>query len=466
MAVRKSRAGSPGADHSNAEAKLQARKRVRNMLLETLENRHLMAVGPQLIGIQPNNSDLLLNGAVRTEAPRELVFRFDDAQVISASTLDGIRITRSGGDGTFGLPSASSDFGSSGDVDIQLTSRDPLKNLTVQVTRADLGFNALPTFSVAGSVVSIRLNSNAGTPTTAQQLVDAINLSPVLLPVMGAKINGGLASTALGSRNLTGFAAINLSQSNDVVIRPGAALVGASPNENEVTLRFSEALPDDNYRIEIFGYDDPIKGVVGLRGSGQLFTPSVAGSRQDTIDFRLDLGPQIRGVVPQPVIRLANGTLQQQRRQIVVYFGDDKLFVGKDSLGRPLPGSVENPNFYQLYYTSDTVRNTDDQLFTPRTVKYNASANTATLEFDRDINDLAGTAAAPSSFRLRIGNNEATPTAPIRSEAAATAIFDPGTSGLVKIRFTAKQVGESGNGIQVVFRNSGSGTPVVTSSGQ
>ncbi len=466
MAVRKSRAGSPGADHSNAEAKLQARKRVRNMLLETLENRHLMAVGPQLIGIQPNNSDLLLNGAVRTEAPRELVFRFDDAQVINANTLDGIRITRSGGDGTFGLPSASSDFGSSGDVDIQLTSRDPLKNLTVQVTRADLGVNALPTFSVAGTVVSIRLNSNAGTPTTAQQLVDAINVSPVLLPVMGAKINGGLASTALGSRNLTGFAAINLSQSNDVVIRPGAALVGASPNENEVTLRFSEALPDDNYRIEIFGYDDPIKGVVGLRGSGQLFTPSVAGSRQDTVDFRLDLGPQIRGVVPQPVIRLANGTLQQQRRQIVVYFGDDKLFVGKDSLGRPLPGSVENPNFYQLYYTSDTVRNTDDLLFTPQTVKYHASANTATLEFDRDINELAGTAAAPSSFRLRIGNNEATPTAPIRSEAAATAIFDPGTSGLVKIRFTAKQVGESGNGIQVVFRNSGSGTPVVTSSGQ
>jgi hypothetical protein len=140
MAVRKSRAGSPGTENSNVKAKSQARKRVRGMLLETLENRHLMAVGPQLIGIQPNNSDLLLNGAVRTEAPRELVFRFDDAQIIDAATLDGIRLTRSGGDGTFGLPSASSDFGSSGAVDIQLTSRDPLKSLTVQVTRGDLGW--------------------------------------------------------------------------------------------------------------------------------------------------------------------------------------------------------------------------------------------------------------------------------------------------------------------------------------
>ncbi len=43
-----------------------ARKLMRQMLLESLEHRHLMAVGPQLIGIQPNNSDLLVDGAVRS----------------------------------------------------------------------------------------------------------------------------------------------------------------------------------------------------------------------------------------------------------------------------------------------------------------------------------------------------------------------------------------------------------------
>ncbi len=34
---------------------------------------------------------------------------------------------------------------------------------------------------------------------------------------------------------------------------PGAIQVGAAPNENEVTYRFSEDLPDDLYRIEVFG---------------------------------------------------------------------------------------------------------------------------------------------------------------------------------------------------------------------
>ncbi len=38
---------------------------------------------------------------------------------------------------------------------------------------------------------------------------------------------------------------------NDVAITPAFAGVGTAPNE--VTLRFSEALPDDHYRIQILG---------------------------------------------------------------------------------------------------------------------------------------------------------------------------------------------------------------------
>lgn len=52
------------------------------------------------------------------------------------------------------------------------------------------------------------------------------------------------------------------------MIQPGAALVGASPNENEVTLRFADTLTDDAYRIEIFGFDDPARGIRGLRNVG------------------------------------------------------------------------------------------------------------------------------------------------------------------------------------------------------
>lgn len=449
-----------------------ARKRMRQMLLETLEQRQLMAVGPQLIGIQPNNSDLLVDGSVRSVAPRELTFRFDDAQVIDPATLSGIRITRAGNDGSFGQFSASTDFGSSGAVNVQVTARTQATALTLQFTRADLGLGAAPVFAINGSTLNVTLNSNVATPTTAGGFVSAVNLSPVAAPLLTAKINGGLASTAIGTISPASYSPVQLTQSSDAVIQPGAVLVGASPNENEVTVRFAEALPDDSYRIEIFGFDDPVRGIVGLRNlgapnaPGTLFVPSAAGTRQNTIDFRLDLGSQVTAVVPQPIVRGANGQLQQQRDTVVVYFDADKLLVENDTFGQPTARSAENPAFYQLIFTRDSVRNTDDVYFTPTSVKYNATTNTATLRFAGDINDLPGGNAGPSSFRLRIGTRETAPVAPTFSEAAATVISDLNTGGLAKIRFTARQVGEAGAGIQIVVTNSRSNNPVVTTVGR
>ena len=77
-----------------------------------------------------------------------------------------------------------------------------------------------------------------------------------------------------------------------------------------------------------------------------------------TVDFRLDLGAQVVAVVPQPITANPNGTLSQQRNQIVVYFNNDDLY-------RP---DAENPALYQLIFTADTVRNTDDVTFLPVSV--------------------------------------------------------------------------------------------------
>ncbi|MCC6510379.1 MAG: pre-peptidase C-terminal domain-containing protein, partial [Pirellulaceae bacterium] len=446
-----------------------ARKRVRQMLLETLEHRQLLAVGPQLIGVQPNNSDLLVDGAVRSVGPRELTFRFDDAQVIDPATLSGIRITRAGNDGSFGQFSASTDFGSSGAVNVQLTARAQATAVTINFAIADLGPSGVPLFAtVGGNTLNVTLNSNAQAPTTAAGLVNAINLSPIAAPLVIARVNGGLGATSIGALNPASYSPVQLSQAGDAVIQPGAVLVGASPNENEVTVRFAETLPDDNYRIENFGFDDPVRGIVGLRnvGSagqpGSLFVPNTAGTRQNTIDFRLDLGSQVTAVVPQPVVRTANG-LQQQRDTIVVYFDADKLLVENDAFGRPTARSAENPAFYQLILTNDSVRNTDDIYFAPTSVRYNATTNTATLKFAGDINTLGG--SAPSTFRLRVGTRETAPIAPTYSEAAATVISDLNTGGLAKVRFTSRQVGEAGAGVRVEVINTNSGTPVVTAAG-
>ncbi|MFM8215848.1 MAG: hypothetical protein ACKN82_14575, partial [Pirellula sp.] len=377
-------------------------------------------------------------------------------------------VTRAGGDGSFSLPSISTDFGTNGKVDVQLTSRNATDSFRINVTRADLGVGAPPQLSISGNVISLVLNSRSGSTITAQQLVDLINLptSPVASK-LSAKINGGFATTALGLADPATYSPILVSKSNDVVINPGAVIIGDRPNENEVTLRFAENLPDDNYRLEVFGFDDTVRGITGLRNvSGDLFVPRDPNTRQDTIEFRIDLGSKVTAVVPQPVIRNASGVLEQRRDTIIVYFDNEKLFVENDSLGNPTAGSAENPDFYQLHYTANTVRNTDDITFKPERVTYNASANTATLRFSSDIDILPGPFIPSSSFRLRIGTRETTPFQPVRSEAAATAISDLNTSGAVKLRFTAKTLGEAGSGLQVSFVNSLSGgSPTVSNVG-
>ena len=62
---------------------LQNKEQQRKLLLERLERRELLAVGPQLIGIQPNNDSLLRfdRTDIRNVAPQELVFKFDENHV-------------------------------------------------------------------------------------------------------------------------------------------------------------------------------------------------------------------------------------------------------------------------------------------------------------------------------------------------------------------------------------------------
>lgn len=231
----------------NSSKKGASRDSRRRNLVEKLEQRQLLA-GPQLIGIQPDEGSLIIDGTVRDVSPRLLTFRFDEDQVIHPSTTDAIRVSRAGADGDLGTPD---------DVVVDLP---------------------------AGSVT---VNSAAA---------------------------------------------------------------------NEVLVRFPGALPDDEYRIEVFAFDDADAGIVGLRntnasgGVGELLIPGTAGTRKEQVDFELQLGALVESVVPQPVVRLANGTLTQRRDQIVVYFNEDELFVenypaGHALAGSPTPRSAENPRF-------------------------------------------------------------------------------------------------------------------------
>ncbi len=391
--------------HTSASS-TETRKKRRMHLLETLESRQLLA-GPQLIGIQPNDGDLIVNGSIRDTAPRVLTFRFDENQVINTGTFDGIRVTRAGDDGILGT-------------------------------------------------------------------------------------------------------------TDDIIINPGLITLGDNA-PNEVVVRFADALPNDKYKAEVFGFDDAGLGVTGLRNqANELFMPRTAGQRVQVTNFDLRLGALIESVVPQPVVRLADGSLVQNRNEIVVYFNEDPLFVEDvaasgdiqigaqkitvtasridrsfdntlvvlntvagatgatavfdsvaDTLtvnypigttfsgiaaainnladfgavvtagnpntvfvrptdptvqfqikGTPSERSAENPRFYQLLLTQDTVRTTDDSLYFPDEVVYDPATFTARLFFNKnadgspvtDINNLGpdaqgnpGVPLGGGSFRLRVG---------------------------------------------------------------
>ena len=194
-------------------------------------------------------------------------------------------------------------------------------------------------------------------------------------------------------------------QGNEVPVTIG--YVGPGNASNEVIIRFGENLRDEHYRIVVNGGTGTNKLQATVLSGGVPRPDTVSNA---TFDFQLDLGAQVVAVVPQPVTVNSDGTVTQQKKQIVVYFNDDDLNAA----------SAQNAAFYQLIHTKDTVSNLDDVVNNPTSVVYDATNNTATLTFAENLDQLPG--AGPGTFRLRVGNNEARPAAPTPSTPGA----DPG----------------------------------------
>ena len=375
--------------------------------VELLEDRTLLS-SPTLVNVRVNVGDFIADGDVRDESPSALTFKFSPGQVIDPATLDdGIHITRSGYD----RASVTSDFNTTGAVTVEFTavSMGTAGNgITVDVTESDHGDASGPTVTVVGKAITIDLNS--ANPSTAQILVDTIKANPDAAALVVASIPTGDPATVVAPPVSSPLV---LSGASAVAISPG--YVGVNPDaQNEVIVRFAEALPDDTYRIEIVG-----SGSTPLTNSlGEAFNDGVDLLR----DFELDLGAQVIAVVPQPVDRdSSSGALLSRRDQIDVYFNNDDLFDTDDAGDPDYARRAENPSFYQLILTNDTVTNTDDTVFLPVSVDYDAARDMATLTFASDIEQLAG----PGTYRLRVGTSETTPMQPIETDLTAA---DTGSS--------------------------------------
>lgn len=497
-------------NRSNPPSRSRPRVADRRLQSETLETRQLLA-GPELVGIQTNNGDLLVDGTVLSVSPRELVFRFDDSTNLDVSTLDAIRLTRSGDDGVFEQATAISNLGLDNNVRLQFRSRVggeigngielvftnqarggsslPIVNvdgstinvslnstpgLETQITDLQAVFNPLspnanpaasslvevisvtgrpsdnlgglvangttvtllganaaqatsdlgtagipaqdqvevrfvsqltgadgldtriqfvnqsfggpaaPVIFTNGSVIEVRLNATPGFESTTAELVAQFNLDEDASALVTAIQQDGPGETILGGRTI---APVILGGVSDVAVQPGFVGLGDSPNE--VVFRFSEALPDDVYQVNILG--------TGLQALLTTDGESFEAGRTLSTQFAVDLGPQVVAVVPEPVRRNSAGLVTGvSRGQIDVHFSEQVS-----------ESSAENTALYQLIFGRGTVNNNDDLVVTPTSVNYNSSTNIATLQFNQPLGLIDSGAA-----RLRIGSSVDSPAPP------------------------------------------------------
>ena len=214
---------------------------------------------------------------------------------------------------------------------------------------------------------------------------------------------------------------------NDVPIIPGfLGFQSDDQGQRVVTARFAETLPDDQYRIQISGFDDLNASITALRNADgdplSPLNPADPSRPATSISFEVEVGPQVVAVVPQPVTGLGVNR-SVGLNQIHVFFNDDPLSSPTAGVVNNFSNpslSVVNPSFYKLILTDDTVENTDDTVFEPNLIEYDPVLNRATLTFSStsdgtvitDLSSLPGTVDGAGTFRLRVGRGDALPLAP------------------------------------------------------
>jgi hypothetical protein len=193
--------------------------------------------------------------------------------------------------------------------------------------------------------------------------------------------------------------------STDILVTPEYLDFADTSNRRVVVARFSQPLPDDLYRVEVFGVDLPAQGINAVRTiDNDPLKPRKSGTDRDSYQFNLELGTKITAIVPQPLRRGVGGALSQKLDTIDVYFNDSELYDRKVSTGDLAPAAdprVVDPRYYNLIFTNDSVSPFDDKVFTPTKVTFDPATKAATLEFANSIHALGGS----GTYRLRVGSD-------------------------------------------------------------
>lgn len=323
MTIRKSGSRRTTSNSTPAQHRMRLQKKrresVRRTLLESLEQRQLMAVGPTLTGIQPNDGELLfdvrqlagtsagssdlpvlIQGNTLTVSPREFVFRFNGDASIDANTLDGIRITRAGADGDFERALATTDFGTQGAALVEFRSAisgAAGNGQQLRFTSVNRTGTNIPIIRLNGDVLEIELNSNPLSPTRIQELENAIRNSSIASERVVMSVISGPTLTPIGTT--TGNRTLTLQGAN------AAVAVSELGTTNGTLVRLIAVAPGPEGRgISISlvkrNFGGPANPVVTVQGKAiQVQVNSTPGFESTVNDFlnALNSNPQSAAMV-------------------------------------------------------------------------------------------------------------------------------------------------------------------------
>jgi hypothetical protein len=334
--------------------------------------------------------DFTLNlGAEVESVDPQPVLRDQIVDVLDAASItDGDLLILDPGTLANSFATVESDLDSSGAATVSFTAvqAGSLGNgLSVRISAQDLGTagpERLPQVNVTDRIVDVIINLNPGAPTTAQELINAVNDHAVAGALLTADLAAGTANTTVGTTlsgpaTLTTDGAVDLlafefnNTDIDPAVRSGNLTINFdnSSDANAIALAIQNAINAGPAATISRGVQATANGAtVTIQGSA--FDPRITLSLSD-----------------QAGVAVRAGGLTQRLGIVNVYFGQDELDASR----------ATDPRFYRLFDTQGTLNLADDIVRIPQSVIYDNINHTATLNFGGDLPD--------ATYRLRVGES-------------------------------------------------------------
>ncbi len=375
------------------------------------------AGGPRLLSIAPNSGNIFSFNSVNTitEAPTELIFRFDGASGLNANTIaNGIKLIRAGRDGAFGDANdqvITPGFLGFGDTDKVVKMRfnatlpdDLYRVVVIGADNAALNETAIRNVQVPPKTLDTRAFDSTPTDRTRDTVDFKLELGAQIVAVVPQPVDRSASSTVTlaasgGSFSLRVYQGDTTSNAATSAI--GLTLVG---NATRTSATYDRATNRITVNLATGAtVNDVAKAIVNTGLAGDFGVTSVVGGAN--VVNATDLGARS--------LPLTNWAVDARRDIIRVYFNEDDFAATaiktSDFTAGPIP-SIVDTQFYKLLADRGTVSNLTDASYSPSEVEYYPAKNLAVLKFSSNLDEIDP--SRDTSFRLRIGTNEAQPSAP------------------------------------------------------